>query len=160
MERTGSTRVQPRSLAGAGTTAPSSGHVCGRGVSQCHARRTRMTSSMARPATPPILVSGPSEYQANLVPLLDAAVDLRGRGLAVARGDVERHHRDLEILVLPEGGVEGSAGDRELDQHRVVAQARGRALLDRAAGGLDVLKVGVAEVEVLLVDLEVRGCRG
>src|SRR2546425_13329493 len=58
-------RAHPRSLAGGGTTAPCSGQVCGRGVSQCHDFRTLLTSSIAPPATPASLVSGPSEYQAN-----------------------------------------------------------------------------------------------
>src|SRR5437870_2582332 len=37
---------------------------CGRGESQCHARRTLITSLNAPPAIPASLVSGGSEYQA------------------------------------------------------------------------------------------------
>src|SRR6266849_6075833 len=47
--RTGSWRAHPRSLAGTGTTAPCSGHVRGRGVSQRQPRRTRWTSLTASP---------------------------------------------------------------------------------------------------------------
>jgi len=46
------------------TTAPCSGHVCGRGAFQCHARRTRATSPTAPPANDASRLSGPSEYQA------------------------------------------------------------------------------------------------
>src|SRR5216684_2330984 len=47
--RTGSCRAQPRSLAGVGTTAPCSGQVRGRGVSQRQPRRTRWTSPTTSP---------------------------------------------------------------------------------------------------------------
>src|SRR5436309_10208016 len=161
MLRTGSTRAQPRSLAGAGTTAPRSGYVCGRGASQCHAFLTRARSPSALPAMFATFVAGPRRTRPSCsVPLLDAVADLLGRGLAVGGGHVEGDDRDLELVLLPEGRVKGLARDRELDEHGVVAETGLAALLDRPAGGLDVLQVGVGQVEVLLVDLEVGGRRG
>src|SRR5256712_13176044 len=64
MGRTCSPRAHPRSLAGDGAASPCSGQLCGRGESQCHARRTLITSLNAPPALPASLVSGGSEYQA------------------------------------------------------------------------------------------------
>src|SRR5260370_10592934 len=71
MVRTGSWRAQPRSLAGAGTTAPCSGHVSGRGMSHRHPRRTLWTSLTTSP-TARASCMGPRspEYQ-GIGPLLD-----------------------------------------------------------------------------------------
>src|SRR5690349_15438291 len=116
IERTGSTRAQPRSLAGGGTTAPASAHVCGRGVSQCQALRTRMTSPNAPPAALATRVSGASEYQAISG---HAAVDL-ACGLRAGGALVEGHHGDLEALVLPERDEDRRTFHRDRELDRVV----------------------------------------
>src|SRR5690349_17150702 len=102
IERTGSARAHPRSVAGAGTTGPCSGHVCGRGVSQCHSRRTRPMSRTTPPAVSARRVRGASEYQAKSA---NPRVDFGRRGGAGGERKVVGDHRHLELLVLPERDV-------------------------------------------------------
>src|SRR6266446_3227031 len=112
MVRTGSCRAQPRSDAGAGTTAPCAGQVCGLGVSQCQARRTRPTSLTRLPTAPASWVTPRSpEYQGlAVISSLDVAEHDRGHAeVGDARVAADRLLRHLERVLEGGGGFEAEA---------------------------------------------------
>src|SRR6266581_2146256 len=114
MVRTGSCLAQPRSDAGGGTTAPSSGQVCGLGVSQCQARRTRWTSLTRPPMAPASWVTPRSpEYQGlGVISSLDVAEHDRGHAEVGDAGmAADRLLGHLERVLEGGGGFEAEAVD-------------------------------------------------
>src|SRR6266568_3350702 len=114
MVRTGSCLAQPRSDAGGGTTAPSSGQVWGPGVSQCQARRTRWTSLTRAPMAPASWVTPRSpEYQGlAVIPSLDVAEHDRGHAEVGDAGmATDRLLGHLERVLEGGGGFEAEAVD-------------------------------------------------
>src|SRR6266571_8220208 len=112
MVRTGSCLAQPRSDAGGGTTAPSSDQVCGLGVSQCQARRTRWTSLTRAPMAPASWVTPRSpEYQGlAVIPSLNVAEHDRGHAeVGDARVAPDRLLGHLERILEGGGGFEAEA---------------------------------------------------
>src|ERR1700693_4846049 len=133
MVRTGSCRAHPRSLAGAGTTAPCSGQLRGRGVSQCQPLRTLRTSRIAPPTVSAKRVRPPSpEYQGMSA---DPAVHTSGCCLSFRCGAIVGPHDGLEILALPEHNVGWDAPVRDGGDCGILAEAGARALGQLAAGG-------------------------
>src|SRR5690242_3251343 len=124
-------RAQPRSAGEAGTTAPCSGHVRGRGESQCQARRTRITSPNADVATDATREIGPAEYQA-MEPLLDLAEhDRRRPQVGHGRVAADRLLGHLERVLEGGRGLEAEAvhdvalATHDDDVARVLHRVRG-----------------------------------
>src|SRR6266851_666867 len=132
MVRTGSWRAQPRSLAGAGTTAPCSGHVRGRGMSHRQPRRTRRTSLTTSPTARASCMGPRSPLYQGIRLLLDF-------------GQQDRRHAHVRHARMAADGLLGHL-ERILE--------RGRAL---EAEAMDDLAVAADDDDVARVLHRMRG---